>query len=314
MRYVAGMGFVNCDILYSGLPAIPEEGTELFSKGFEMKLGGGTPAVLINLARLGVPVSLSTFLGKDMFSEFVRKEIEQEGIEFQNLYTGTGRPVCVTSVMITPKDRTFTSHIDQVTISKEQEQRIYESFRNASLILMGPGMHDMYRKIKKENPETILVMDIGWDPKMSLKRCEESMRMADYFTPNSKEAMQLTGTDTPEDALEVLSGYFEKAIVKLGEKGCLLKENGKVTLIPPLPEIASADATGAGDAFMSGFFYGLYYHYNIKECIALGNVMGGKCVEKVGCLTARVTEKELLGEAKKICIQMDDMETSRLLK
>ena len=35
MRYVAGAGVVNCDILYSGITRLPSEGEEIFSTGFD---------------------------------------------------------------------------------------------------------------------------------------------------------------------------------------------------------------------------------------------------------------------------------------
>ena len=65
MSYVAGVGIVNCDLLYSGLTRLPTEGEELFARGFDLQLGGGVPAVMIHLNRLGVPVQFSTFLGRD---------------------------------------------------------------------------------------------------------------------------------------------------------------------------------------------------------------------------------------------------------
>lgn len=54
------------------------------------------------------------------------------------------------------------------------------------------------------------------------------------------------------------------------------------------------DATGAGDAFLSGFMYGLYHDYPVEQCIRFGNVTGGICVQGMGCLTKFVGETELL--------------------
>ena len=52
----SGVGVLNCDLLFSGLSRLPVEGEEIYAKGFDMQLGGGLPATLIHLARLGVPV------------------------------------------------------------------------------------------------------------------------------------------------------------------------------------------------------------------------------------------------------------------
>lgn len=53
------------------------------------------------------------------------------------------------------------------------------------------------------------------------------------------------------------------------------------------------DATGAGDAFLSGFIYGLYNDFDFRKCILAGNITGGKCVTGVGCLTEYITKDEI---------------------
>ena len=105
----SGVGVLNCDLLFSGLSRLPVEGEEIYAKGFDMQLGGGLPATLIHLARLGVPVDFSTFLGEGRISRFIRELLDQSGAKYRNLYQGTGEPVTVTSVLILPTDRTFVS-------------------------------------------------------------------------------------------------------------------------------------------------------------------------------------------------------------
>ena len=58
-------------------------------------------------------------------------------------------------------------------------------------------------------------------------------------------------------------------------------------------EFKNADSTGAGDAFLAGFIYGLINDAPLSTCIAYGNITGGKAVTAVGALSAYVTEDEL---------------------
>ena len=60
MSFVAGAGSINIDLLFEGLPRIPNEGEELYSRGFSLQMGGGVSATLLNLAGLGVPVRIQT--------------------------------------------------------------------------------------------------------------------------------------------------------------------------------------------------------------------------------------------------------------
>lgn len=104
--FISGAANVNIDLFFSGLPRLPEEGQELYSKGFSLQMGGGLPATLINLGRLGIPVRIQTGLGKDMFSRFARDAFESAGVtpfnlcppdgcdspEYLRRYADAGRP------------------------------------------------------------------------------------------------------------------------------------------------------------------------------------------------------------------------------
>ena len=106
--------------------------------------------------------------------------------------------------------------------------------------------------------------------------------------------MKLTGTDTPEKAAEVLSKYFDRVVVKLDAAGCLLMEEGRMQVVPAIPDTVFRDATGAGDAFLAGFLYGLYHGYSFAETVLCGNIMGARCVSGIGCLTNGYSEPEFL--------------------
>lgn len=88
MSFIAGAGATNVDLLYTGMPRIPDVGEEIYSEGFELQLGGGLPATLINLGRLGIPAKIATELGNDIFSEFAKKKFAENKVSPVNLYKG----------------------------------------------------------------------------------------------------------------------------------------------------------------------------------------------------------------------------------
>ena len=300
MKYIAAMGMANCDILYGGMDHLPEEGTEVFSRSFDMQLGGGSPATLIALHRLGVPAYLATFLGMDAFSAFLEQKIAESGIRYENLYHGDKMPITVTSVMITQNDRTFASYQDDVPFTEEMKERVYEILAGAGIVKMHSDHLELYERLKREHPEIMLVLDFGWDDIRPIEELKPYFEIADYYTPNYKEALKITGTGSAEEAIRVLAKYFKTPIVKLDKDGCMVLIDGQIRIIPPLPGVTAVDSTGAGDAFMAGFLYGLYHGYEIWDCIRFGNVMGGKCVEHVGCLSRAVSEAELMEWARLI--------------
>lgn len=292
MSFVAAVGSVNIDFMYSGMPRIPEEGEELYAKGFSLQMGGGSPATLINLSGLGVPVKISTWLGQDMFSDFAKSYFEKEGITPFNLYTGHGIPLNISTALITPSDRTFISYTDGYTIDEKTVQRIYENAKGAKVVQMigAPELLEVYAQLKQDG--AVLVFDTGWEDDLSIQKYHKQLTLADYYTPNQKEALKITGTTQPDEAAKVLSELFENVIVKLDQDGCLIMKKGIQKVLPNL-KVTACDSTGAGDAFLAGLMYGLYYDYSFEDSVVFGNITGAKCVTGTGCLAARCDEKEL---------------------
>ena len=199
--------------------------------------------------------------------------------------------------MITAGDRTFMSYKDEDSLDDDMISGIAARVAPASLVEMQLGNLKLYERIKLLNPNVKLVLDTGWFDDLCIENYLDCLTLADYYTPNRREAMKITDTSTPETALDVLAQYFKEPVVKLDKDGCLVKSNGRTIHVPPMANVIQVDSTGAGDAFLAGFLYGLYHKKTIVECVAYGNVTGGICVQALGCLTARIDEAALLNAA-----------------
>lgn len=275
---------------------LPTLGEEVYSRGFEMHLGGGAPATLINTTRLGIPSKILTFVGKDNFSEFAVKFYDSYHADYVNLYEGDRMPVVVSSVMVCSSDRSFATYRDANAVDEAAAcEKIYQHLHGAKIVNMHVGFLAAYQKLKEEG--SIMIFDTGWEDDLSIEKYEEYLKIADYYLPNQKEALKITGTDSVEAAAEKLGEYFETVIIKLDKDGCMVKDQSGTRVIPSMKGVVAVDSTGAGDAFMSGFMYGLYHDYPVDQCIRFGNVTGGTCVQGVGCLTKYVNEQQLLEKA-----------------
>ena len=297
MTFIASAGVTNVDLLYVGMGRIPEEGEEIYAKEFRICLGGGAPGTAVTAARLGIPVRLATFLGNDLFSGFAHEELKRSHVELSNLLPQgeTQIPVNVTSVMITERDRTFASYGYDKKPDREQMETLYQMSKGAKLAQMQLGFLPVYRRLKEEG--TKLLLDFGWDEELSLEKYRDYIELADYYTPNQKEAMKITGTASPQDAIEVLARYIANPLVELDKDGALLLSGGSLIHVEAIPEFTYRDATGAGDAFLAGLMYGLFHDYGFQDAVLFGNITGGKCITEAGALTAWVGEEELLAIA-----------------
>lgn len=294
MGFIVGAGATNVDLLYENMPKIPDVGEEIYTDKFQLLLGGGLPATLINLSRLGIKTKIATELGDDIFSNFAKEKFKENNVTPLNLYKGAGIPLNITSAIILENDRSFITYgKGTIDPSDEAKEEFYNIATGAKICLMSPGgFLDVYKKLKSEG--TIMVLDMGWDEDMTPEKYHDILQIADYYTPNRKEAMQITGCKTAKSAAYALKEYFDKVVVKIDKDGCIGIDGDEFFYCPNVKEFKNVDSTGAGDAFLAGFTYGLYYGYNLKDSVEFGNITGGKAVTAVGALSAFVTEKELL--------------------
>ena len=294
MSFIAGAAATNVDLLYENMPKIPDVGEEVYTDRFSLQLGGGLPATLVNIGRLGIPARIATELGDDLFSGFAKAQFSENGVTPLNLYSGGAIPVNITSAILLPHDRSFVSYgKGEMNADDDACEAFYRMAHGAKICLMTTGgFLEVYRRLHAEG--TVTVLDMGWDDEMSLRKYADLFEVADYYTPNRKEAMRLTGCSDPYRAAEALRPYFDRVVVKVDKDGCIGADDSGTFFVPSIDAFRHVDSTGAGDAFLAGFCYGLFYDYPLRDCITFGNVTGGKAVTAVGALSAYVTEPELL--------------------
>ena len=294
-KFVSGFGKVNVDLIFRDMPRLPDLGEEIYTENFSLCLGGGIPATLLNVGRLGVNSRIVTLLSDDMFSSFARNEFIKAGASPVNLYGGEKIPVNLTSVILTPGERTFVSY--GLPDGGADEESIYENLKGSAICGMQKECLNVYRRLHEDG--TKLVLDTGYLDDLSIETMRDYLEIADYYTPNRKEALKITGCDNERDAALKLSEFFNDVIIKLDKDGCLIYNKDGFTFVRSIDEYKCVDSTGAGDAFLAGFIYGLYHNAPIEKCVLYGNLTGGKCVSAIGCTTAYLTESELLSLSEK---------------
>ncbi len=294
MSFIAGAAAANVDLLYENMPRLPDVGEEIYTDRFSLQLGGGLAATLIHLGRLGVSARIATELGSDLFSAFAQSQFLENGVRPLNLYHGDQIPVNITSAVLLPDDRSFISYgKGGMETDAQAQQAFYDMAHGAKVCLMtAGGMLDVYRRLRAEG--TVMVLDMGWDDALSFEKYGKLLDLADYYTPNRKEAMRLTGCADAQSAAQALHAHFPRVVVKTDKDGCVGVDEDGAFSIPGFSQFRHVDSTGAGDAFLAGFCYGLFHDYPFRDCVTFGNITGGKAVTAVGALSARITQDELM--------------------
>lgn len=281
---------------------------EKFTKG----LAGAELNLSIGLSRLGSSVSYITQLGEDPFGEYIYECIEKEeniNNEYINRTNEYSTGFYLKSKVLSGdpsiyyyRKNSAAANIDNTLIKKID----LNTHRHIHITGISPALsHNMLENIiylVKEGKKKGL--SISFDPNIRLQLWESRNKMietmnsiasyADYITPNISEGKILTGKS---DEVEIAEFFLEKGvknvIVKLGSKGCFIKNNNIAEYVKGFKVDKVVDTVGAGDAFAAGLLSGILNGKNLVEAALIGNAMGAIAVTFKGDNEGLPTIEEL---------------------
>jgi sugar/nucleoside kinase (ribokinase family) len=274
-------GTVFFDIIFIGLEAPPQRGTEVWASG--MGSGpGGVANMAVACSRLGLHTSLATAFGEDLYGDYCRQTLSiQEGVDltYSRYVTGWHSPVTVSTVY--ERDRTMVTHGH---ITDVQARLVGQPPRaRASFIDLGADRQPWVDAIAADGG--LIFADIGWDPedRWDMGRLRESLQGCYAFSPNAIEAMSYTRTDSPADAVKALSGLVPLAVVTCGGDGVIAHDRETDTVIhAPAVPVDAMDPTGAGDVFLAGLVTGTVAGWPLEQRLRLANLAAALSVRHFG--------------------------------
>lgn len=279
---------MNLDLLFKGFGRMPSPGEEVFADTFALQLGGGPMVCPIVLDKLGCRVQLGTFLGEDDLSNICRSLLIKKGFDsITNFSVDHPDPVVVTSVFSFDSDRAFLSHNARVYESLLEGQVVYDFLRDAKIAFAPVGHPEVTKRLHDAGVR--IVYDRGWSDDLSIDDVKDFLPYVDVYAPNDKEAMKISGTKQPEDALRFLAQYTRHPVITLGKGGCAYYEDDAVRYLPAINDFHAVDTTGAGDNFMAGVIYGMTRGDSIGKCLRFGNIFAGQSTTAIGCYGAEIT-------------------------
>jgi len=288
-------GYLFCDLIFQGLPSLPHLGEEIFSNSLHIS-PGGVYITAVAMRRLGMKIGLISDLGNDMFSDFIRAKLRLEDIPDILLRHHPEPMPTITAALSFPEDRAFVTYMADLDKMEPFSGNVLD-ICTAKLLHL-PGLKEAFASrelvVKAQKKGMTISLDCQWHPDlMDHPNVWDILKKIDLFLPNEKEAIYLTKTTSPEDALEVLKSKVSSAVIKLGPQGAIGYNRDKETIRVPALKVDVVDTTGAGDSFNAGFLFAYLCKLSYKESMAYGNICGGLSVSKVGGSTALPTLEQL---------------------
>lgn len=297
-HFAAVIGQMNIDFIFHEVDSLPEPGEEVFSNNFKITLGGGPMVIPFHLNRLGVPTRFGTFVGDDFESEIAKNllaTLNYSNVEY--FRHPNSRPIVVTSVLATATERSFICFNQNIDESVLDDATLLSFYRGSKVAYL-PRKLEVARELAEQGCK--LILDVAWDPKMTISDLAPKLELVTYFTPNDKEAKQICGESDLLRCLDLLGAYVETPIIKLGKNGSLVKSEGNYLLVPGLENLKSIDPTGAGDNFLVGLIFGMHQELDFVTSVRFGNVVGGLSTQLLGCYQPDLTREIIMSEFAKL--------------
>lgn len=288
---VAGPVFV--DSIFSGLPAMPELGKEVYGEHYLVTIGG-CAITAIGLARLGISTEIAAAIGGDLFGTFLEERLVKEGVSCRGVVTIASEHTNATTAMVYAGDRAFVSYSGAELHESELIRRmsttgeLRDSFAGISHLHLGlrldPDLGSVLLAAREQRVTVSLVC--GWDG-VEYYRDKQALlgnilSSTDYFFCNKLEAETISQQSTIEDAVAFFAQYGCHPVITLGGEGAAtLDEGGEIFKVPAL-KVNFLDATGAGDSFAAGFIAGRILDYDLKKSLQLAAVCGSLSTTALG--------------------------------
>lgn len=293
---VACVGILVADVVSKPVDKIPDRGKLGLIDRIELYTGGCAVNSGIDMARLGLNVTVIGKIGNDGFGSFISNALVKEKVDISGLVVGENSSTSASVVLSdSGGERTFLhcTGANAEFIDTDVDFSIIEKSKIvfiAGTMLMPAFDGEAAARVLKRSKEMgkYTVLDTAWDSKgrwMDLLR--PCMQYIDLFIPSYEEAVCLSGKKDPEEIADVfISMGIRLAVIKLGKDGCFIKSaDGEKFSIPTYSDIKPVDTTGAGDSFVAGFLTGLTKGWSLYECGKFANAVGTHCVMAVGAST-----------------------------
>lgn len=259
-------------------------------------LGGSGTFVGLAASQFGVQTGVVSVVGGDFPQSYIDmmndKGINTDGVEMKK----DGKTFFWSGKYHNDMNSRDTL-VTELNVLEHFEPVVPKNFKNSEIVMLG-NLHPLTQASvldqMNERPKLVVLDTMNFWMDIALKELHEVLKRVDVITINDEEARQLSGEYSLVNAAAKIHDMGPKyVVIKKGEHGALLFNEGKMFYAPALPLAEVFDPTGAGDTFAGGFCGYLaktqdVSFENMKNAIIYGSNLASFCVEKFG--TQRMEE------------------------
>ena len=298
-------------------------------ESFAAYVGGSPTNIAVGTRRLGLRTALLTAVGHDPVGDFILNFLQSEGVDTSYIPRKAGRRTSAVLLGIEPPDRfplvfyrdncaDIALDIDDIMNTPIAQARVVEV--SGTALSQEPSRSAVFLAVEQaQRAGAQVVLDIDFradqwhDPRAFGVTTRALLPLVDVALGTEEEvnaamlqdpeqirishsqmsAPEISG-DLDANVRQLLERGPEALVVKRGAQGAtIFLQDGDVIDAPGFP-VEVFNVLGAGDAFASGFIYGLVKGWNWYRAARMGNACGAIVVTRHGCANFMGYEAEVL--------------------
>ncbi|MFC4302971.1 carbohydrate kinase family protein [Cohnella boryungensis] len=296
------VGELNPDAILSGPDVKPEPNKEKLIEHFELTLGSSSAITACVLARLGVEVRFVSIAGNDEYGRFCIEQLNQYGVNTDNVAITEREKTGVTFSLSNPTDRSLLTYMGTIPLVEPSLIPLGEIAREADHLHFGsfflqegmkPHWQELFRQVREKGVTTSF--DTGYDPHERWDRETIASLLAhtDYFVPSETEAEHIFGSSDSAGLMNALPEKRGLVALKRGSEGASLLEPSGTWIHAEPFRVSPIDTTGAGDSFNAGFLYATLHGASAEERLRFASACGAMATLRIGGVKGAPTADEV---------------------
>ena len=253
-------------------------------------LGGSAPFIALSASQFDINSAIVSVVGDDFpvgYLEMLnRKSIDTSGIEIVK-----GGKTFFWKGKYHNDLNTRDTLITELNVLADFNPIVPENYKDTDFLMLGnlhPSIQMSVIKQIPKRPKLVVLDTMNYWMNNTWDELIEVLHKIDVITINDEEARQLSGEYSLVKAAQKIAELGPKyVVIKKGEHGALLFNEGNIFFAPALPLEEVFDPTGAGDTFAGGFIGYLakskdISFENMKNAVIYGSNLASFSVEKFG--------------------------------
>lgn len=291
---IAVVGSLNIDLI-AYTQRVPNAGETLIGDDFRMGFGGKGANQAVMAARLGARVSMIGALGDDVYADMTFENLDRQGVDATHVARVEGSSgVAPIWVEADGQNRIIVVPGANDLVDPDAAADAIRSMTDVRVVI---GQLEIpqrvtlaaFRAAREAGATTV------FNPAPAAPLDPDLLLVSDWLIPNEHELALVAGgpVDLEDDhaLIDCARRLGAGLVVTLGARGAAIVRQDRVDRLPAV-EVEAVNSTGAGDAFVGAFAFGLAAGLDELSAVRLGVACASDSVTRQGTQSSYASKEQ----------------------